>query len=117
MIPYAIECGAVTERHLKVFEQVKQLVDGMNDGLTCHQVCEACAIVIKDVIHRRGHFLIHGIEHSWLEIREKCPCAPVIIDAYPVGGATGPFMVSTDSLLNPWELMYREDASAARDAA
>lgn len=82
------------------------------DDLTCHSICRALAINIKDLTLVDGYFLgltpssdgvagsmvIAKCDHSWLVTPDKA-----IIDPYPVGFmATNPVIVGHESVYTPF---------------
>lgn len=107
MAPYCRQCNDITDEHMDLLRRVREVVATLPDILNCHQVCDEVARRIPGLIHRRGHFFIHGVEHSWLEAEQKEPGPEVIIDAYPIAVASGPILVTTNGILNPWRFYYR----------
>lgn len=109
MKPAMIRYEAVSSKNLKMFEEIKKMVEEAPDDYDCHQICAAISKRFPILEHKRGHFLIHGCIHSWLVLDERPFNGIVIIDPYPVAAASGPIMVSLDGILNSWEYIYRED--------
>jgi len=116
MIPYAVQANDITIKHLGLLEKVRDIVTSLPDkingrAISCHDVCVEVVKQVPGLIHRRGHFFIHGVEHSWLEIVQDHPAAEIIIDAYPIAVASGPILVTMNGLLNPWRLFYMRETS------
>lgn len=118
MVPYCIKCGLISNEHLSLWRVVVNEVNRMQErpptspGLTCHDVCERLLLVKylgDSVRHVRGYFGRRGVAHSWLEVREAN--RRVIIDPYPVAVASGPLLIDTLGLLNPWGALYVEDTA------
>lgn len=112
MKPYCRQCQDITDEHMELPEKVKAVVATLHDDLTCHQVCAEIVKVVPGLIHKRGHFFIYGVQHSWLEVKMQAPGDIVIIDAYPIAVASGPILVTTHGILNPWRFFYRTEDNA-----
>src|SRR4051812_2842556 len=86
-----------------VLDLVRAGVDGLPDGLSCHEVCAHLAAALpRYVEHRRGHF--HGLwSPSWLTL----PGTRLLIDPYPWAAASGPLLVCLDGQ-SPWRHIYVE---------
>lgn len=104
MRTHAIEIGDITAEDQSLFYQVCGIVNSLPDGLNCHEVCEEICLRLPRLELRTGFFCKCGVEHSWLGIIDS---RNVIIDPYPVAGS-GPFMITTEGLLNPWRNIYIE---------
>jgi hypothetical protein len=104
MIPLCIKEGDITQEDMDLWERVVAVVNGLKNGLTCHQVCEEVSQRILELQAIKGKFL--RCDHSWLVIRKR---PWIIIDAYPWATGTGPFMVTSDGLFNPWRTAYKEN--------
>jgi hypothetical protein len=105
MIPYAVESGDLMPHHLTALRRVREIVAGLPDGLTCHDVCRAVADEMPELHAVRGWFARRGIGHSWLRFRE----GEAIIDAYPWAAGSGPILITLVGLLNPWKPLYIPD--------
>jgi hypothetical protein len=105
---WAVQCGDITKDHERLLLTIKLTLLNVNDPeITCHEVCEFLVKKLKcngfNIQHKKGYFSQIGWQHSWLEL----PDDEVIIDVYP-WCASGPFMVTTKGLLNPWKHLYIE---------
>jgi hypothetical protein len=103
MTPYAISSGYIPQPLLDIFHIMRtafeKLPDFEDEVITCHALCTAFA-KRYDLTCVDGYFGT-GNEHSWL-IKEEHP--KVIIDMYPIGGAS-PFIVYKHWIL-PWDKLY-----------
>ena len=103
MTPYTVSTGDIPTELLSTFYKMRatfeRLPDFEDELITCHAICSAFA----------QHFNLTcvdgywgtGNEHSWI-INPKYP--KVIIDMYPIGGAT-PFIIFKHWIL-PWDKLY-----------
>lgn len=105
LTPYAMICGDITEKHLRVYNRVQAVLRSLNSDKTwsCHEVCQILEGSIDELEHCRGWFFKKGQDHSWMRFRDD---ALIILDAYPVAGASGPLLVSGHG--SPWRLLYIE---------
>src|SRR3954471_9810123 len=97
---YAVQAGLISVRHVEMYRAACEIVAALQDGLTCHDVCEVVARQLE-IYHVRGYFT-PGFEHSWCKI----PGSEVIIDCYPIASASGPLLVDTGGIFNPWRRLY-----------
>lgn len=102
LVPHAVITKAIEGRHYDLFQLVMRVLEDVDPEATCHDVCAEAARRSARLTHCRGYFVRKGVEHSWLEVLGE----EVLIDAYPVGGASGPSMVCTEGILNPWNGLY-----------
>jgi hypothetical protein len=102
MTSYVVQSGKITDEHVETYRAACEIVASLEDGLTCHDVCSVVAKQLG-LQHVRGYFT-PGFEHSWCEI----PGSKVVIDCYPILCASGPMLVDTGGILNPWRRLYIE---------
>ena len=103
MTPLVLLEKDIDEEHLSLYRAAKTLVEQMEDGLTCHDVCARLAEALG-VRHVRGWFAARGIQHSWIRLDDD-----TILDPYPWACGSGPILVTTRYLFNPWRRLYIED--------
>lgn len=91
----------ISEKDLSVFNNIKQLVDSVNEFkftdnhiLTCHEICHAVADIVPGVRIETGYYL-PGLEHSWLMTTSYGEPSGFdnIIDVYPFGMIGGPILI------------------------
>jgi len=105
MKPLALQLNDINEKHLEIFQEVCTIVEQLQDGLSCHQVC---GIIIQRLYYRKIEWLkgtFAGADHSWLRIENT----EVIIDPYPWATGSGPIILTTCGILNPWRKIYAGD--------
>jgi hypothetical protein len=100
--PHCLTEGLVGPHELSLLALVRAAVDGLPDGLDCHQVCARVVESARGRLrHVRGRF--HGWDHSWLEVTgTRC-----VIDPYPWACAGGPLLVDCRTG-SPWATLCRE---------
>lgn len=105
LVPYAVTCGDITDDHIRIYNRVQTVLRSLSSEKmwSCHEVCQVVEESIPELIHCRGWFAKKGVEHSWMRFADQ---PWVVIDPYPVAGASGPLLVSTGGLMNPWNHLY-----------
>ena len=113
MEPYAVTSNDITKNDLDILRWVRERIRLLPNGRTCHEVCESLAMQSSimaiephlsslTLVHVRGYFARKGWDHSWLLI----PNRPILIDPYPWCCGSGPILVYTGGILNPWRDLY-----------
>lgn len=110
MIPIAVEMKDITVGQMKIFGKILNEVDGLPNGLDCHDVCAALKEKFPELKHVRGAFLRKGYPHSWLTF----PGTLTIIDPYPWAGAN-PILLTLEGILNPWRQIYLNETEEQED--
>lgn len=100
MIPFALKENLLTLYHVTLFKKVVVAVENLEDGLTCHEVCERIASEIPGLKAVRGKFNYY--DHSWLVIEDS----RAIIDAYPWACGSGPILIDCQTG-SPWATLYK----------
>lgn len=111
--------NSITEGEMEVYRRVVLLVAAMDEGLTCHQVCERLVgdtMIGPHVRHVRGKFMAPSsygpipFDHSWLVFVDS---PDVIIDPYPWACGSGPFIITAEAN-SPWRLIYLPSGGLGR---
>lgn len=106
MTPLCVQTNDITAEDQVILWHVRHLVNLMENGLTCHEVCDKISregTLAEKVHHIRGWFGFKGVEHSWLTLKKR---PTILIDPYPYATTSGPLLITTEGLLNPWRKIY-----------
>lgn len=106
MTPFCLQVSLIASSDLVILNWVRDAVDAMPDGLTCHDVCARLAAAHTQLRHVTGKF--NGADHSWLRL-EHAECT--LLDPYPWACASGPLLVDVRTG-SPWAPLYQEKVYA-----
>lgn len=105
MTPHVVEIDEIPRDLYETFKTMRGIVESLPDIegelISCHSLCKALTHFFP-VTYHEGDCGISN--HGWLR-SEKHPA--VLMDMYPVAGASS-LIVFTDSMVLPWEGVYRE---------